>query len=253
MPIHSPRAPLAALLLFAVAGAAPVAGQANPPRPLNPAELTRQTAALYPAALRDSAVQGQVMLRFRVRADSTVDPASITVVESSHPAFAEPAAAAARALRFAPAGTGDAAGWMQYPLTFRAGAPWALGGKKPPAGETYELGAIEEIPSLTNRAHVARQLERHYPPLLRDAGISGEVVLRFRILTDGTVDSATVRVMQSTHEGFAEPAATVARQARFRPARLGGVPVRVWVEIPLTFSVQMAEPPARPGTPGARR
>jgi hypothetical protein len=47
-------------------------------------------------------------------------------------------------------------------------------------------------------ADLSRALARNYPPDLRDAGVHGEVSLRFRVLEDGRVDLTNVRVTRTT-------------------------------------------------------
>ena len=102
----------------------------------------------------------------------------------------------------------------------------------------YEIGAAEEMPELLNRQEVAAIISRNYPPLLRDAGVTGSVMLRFRILTDGTVDPASVEAFEATHQEFVDAARGVVPQMRFRPARVGGRVVRVWVLLPVQFTLQ---------------
>lgn len=102
---------------------------------------------------------------------------------------------------------------------------------------TYELSAVEEQPRPTNLADLARQMERNYPPLLRDARVTGTVHLRFRLLEDGSVDASSIQVTSSSHEQFNDPSIRAIQRLRFRPAKLNGIPVRVWVDLPLQWSV----------------
>lgn len=108
----------------------------------------------------------------------------------------------------------------------------------PPDEGTYELSAVEEQPSLSNSSEIQRQLSRQYPPLLRDAGVTGTVTLRMRVMEDGTVDPSSVSVENSTQEGFADAAKHVVERMRFRPAKVGGKAVKVWVTLPVTFQLQ---------------
>ncbi|HSU16901.1 TonB family protein [Longimicrobium sp.] len=103
---------------------------------------------------------------------------------------------------------------------------------------TYELSAVEEQPSLSNSSEVQRQLARNYPPLLRDAGVIGTVTLRMRVLEDGHVDPESISVENTTHDAFADAAKRVVEKMRFRPAKVGGHPVKVWVTLPVTFQLQ---------------
>jgi TonB family protein len=105
----------------------------------------------------------------------------------------------------------------------------------PPEVGTYELSAVEEQPAPTNIAELRRQLERNYPPLLRDAGVVGTVQVRFRVLENGTVDVPSITVTSSTHEGFDEPSIRSVQRLRFRPAKVNNRPVKVWVELPIQW------------------
>ena len=108
----------------------------------------------------------------------------------------------------------------------------------PPDEGTYELSSVEEQPSLSNSSEVQRQLVRQYPPLLRDAGVSGTVTLRMRVLEDGHVDPESISVESTTHDQFADAAKRVGERMRFRPAKVGGRAVKVWVTLPVTFQLQ---------------
>jgi TonB family protein len=106
-----------------------------------------------------------------------------------------------------------------------------------------EFSVVEEVPQIQNGGEVRRLIERNYPRLLRDAGVNGRVVVRVLVLESGEVASDSVLVYESTLEAFNEAAMKVARGMRFTPARLeGGRAVRVWVLLPITFSVGVANP-----------
>lgn len=107
----------------------------------------------------------------------------------------------------------------------------------PPDEGTYELSAVEELPRPTNTADLARSLQRNYPPLLRDAGVTGTVQVRMRVLEDGTVDAGSISVTSSTHEQFNDPSIRSVQRLRFRPAKVNGRPVKVWVELPIQWTV----------------
>ncbi|HEX7120139.1 MAG TPA: energy transducer TonB [Longimicrobiales bacterium] len=92
-------------------------------------------------------------------------------------------------------------------------------------------------PSLKNDAEVARALERHYPPLLRDAGIGGTVLVMFWIDEEGKVVKHQIG-KSSGYPNMDEAATQVADIMQFSPALNRDKPVRVVVQIPITFRVQ---------------
>ncbi|MFL5385542.1 MAG: energy transducer TonB [Longimicrobiaceae bacterium] len=132
---------------------------------------------------------------------------------------------------------------------FDAGCVWLLGGFAARLPRSYWLVDVEEQPVLVNHDAVFSALRREYPFRLRESGQTGTVTLRFRVMEDGRPDRASVRVEQFTHPGFSEAAVRVVYAMRFRPARVRGRPVPVWVGMPVQFD--LADGPGRvpPGSP----
>ncbi len=92
-------------------------------------------------------------------------------------------------------------------------------------------------PEIKNRREVEAALRRLYPPILRNAGIGGTVVVWFFITEDGIVQGK--RVSQSSgHLPFDEAALKVADVFRFTPALNRDRRVQVWIQLPITFEVQ---------------
>lgn len=92
-------------------------------------------------------------------------------------------------------------------------------------------------PDLRNREDVGRALEREYPPLLRDAGIGGTVVVYLFIDEEGTVQNTRVHTT-SGHTSLDEAALRVGNVMRFSPAMNRDKKVPVWVSLPITFQVR---------------
>jgi protein TonB len=110
----------------------------------------------------------------------------------------------------------------------------------PPMGDgrIYDIEGLDEAPRLNNAGVVQRSLERAYPPLLRDAGVGGTVLLGFTVLEDGSVDPASVEVLESTNQEFSTAAITVLKRMRFTPGIVKDRAVRVGVQLPITFQPQ---------------
>jgi periplasmic protein TonB len=92
-------------------------------------------------------------------------------------------------------------------------------------------------PELKNSAEVQRVLTRNYPPLLRDAGIGGNVLLWFLIDENGKVVKTTLKE-SSGHAPLDEAAAKVASVMVFSPAINRDRKVPVWVAIPIQFTTK---------------
>jgi len=91
-------------------------------------------------------------------------------------------------------------------------------------------------PEIRNRNQVMTAMERAYPPILRDAGIGGTVVVWFYVSDEGVVWDR--RVSQSSGQAqFDAAALAVAGVIQFTPAMNGSEPVAVWIEVPITFVV----------------
>jgi TonB family protein len=90
-------------------------------------------------------------------------------------------------------------------------------------------------PQLLNVQEVARTMQRNYPPELMNAGVGGEVMLRFHVQQDGLVAPGSARVLDATDAGFVPAAVRVVEIMRFRPARRDGQVVGVWVTQPIHF------------------
>jgi len=75
-----------------------------------------------------------------------------------------------------------------------------------------------------------------YPWLARQRGEQGTVLLVAEVLPTGRCGELAVRSSSGSSLLDAAAAKTI-RQWQFKPAQRGGVPVRVWVEIPVTFQL----------------
>lgn len=228
-----------------------------PPRPANVAELRAALEAAYPAELRAAGREGTVMVSMVVSPDGATR--EVNVIESTEPGFDSATVAALRQLRFTPAAVDG------RPVAVRLELPilWQLSREEEPAPVTepsaevtagadpvipgvrvYELRAVEEPPRPRNLQILRQELMRRYPPRLRSAGQGGSVTARFRVDEQGDVKD--VRIVRSSNVEFNQPTAEVVRQLKFSPARLGGQPVQVWVELPIQWTA-----PTQPRPEGA--
>jgi TonB family protein len=94
----------------------------------------------------------------------------------------------------------------------------------------------EVRPQLRNTNPILQQMEQRYPPMFRDAGIGGTTILWVDVGADGQVLDTRVQ-SSSGYPELDQVAQEVMREASFSPAQNRDVPVRVWIQIPLTFRV----------------
>ena len=113
----------------------------------------------------------------------------------------------------------------------------------PPDEEAIDISAAPTFtpftvkPALTNEREVQRALEREYPPILRDAGIGGQVQVHFFINEEGVVQR-TLIAQTSGHASLDEAALRVANVFQFTPALNLDKVVPVWIAIPITFQTR---------------
>jgi hypothetical protein len=103
----------------------------------------------------------------------------------------------------------------------------------------HEMEGLDRAPELTNPVAVGRALEEQYPPTLRGTE-AGRGVAAVRVLLDaaGVPREPATWVMFAPHPEFAQAARRVVAEMRFRPARLNGAPVPVWITLPIRFEPQ---------------
>jgi protein TonB len=94
--------------------------------------------------------------------------------------------------------------------------------------EFGEFVHVDELPQPRT------QIAPTYPPLARNAGIEGTVVVQALIGRDGVVKGT--RVVKSVPE-LDEAALAAVEKWTFQPARSEGQPVAVWVAIPIRFKL----------------
>lgn len=89
---------------------------------LQRAGLSRALERYYPPMLRDSRVQGTVLVELVVEANGRVRPGSAEIVEASHPAFGDAALRAVERFRFTPAEVGG----MRIPVRVTVPISWSV-------------------------------------------------------------------------------------------------------------------------------
>jgi protein TonB len=98
------------------------------------------------------------------------------------------------------------------------------------------VGDPVEITADMVRPVLLVKVDPTYPPVARRAGLAGRVTLRAVVSVDGTVESVEVR--DSTNPLFNDAAVDAVRQWRYRPALMGGRPVRVIFSVTVQFLIR---------------
>jgi len=108
-----------------------------------------------------------------------------------------------------------------------------------PGGERPDtVRALEPVPYhlTTTPPQMTSPPVTVYPEILKDAGITGRVVMELIISVDGRVIEA--KVAHTTHNLFGEAALRAVKECRFSPGKQNGVAVPVRVHIPLRFELK---------------
>ena len=92
-------------------------------------------------------------------------------------------------------------------------------------------------PEVRNRRAVVQAMERAYPPILRDAGLGGQVMIWFFISEEGEVLDSRI-FKSSGYPEIDQAALDVADIYEFTPALNRDQKVRVWIQLPVTFQVR---------------
>lgn len=174
---------------------------------------------------------------------TTPPPAALTVDPARRDSIVAVARAIARGGRSPVAGAGDLLLWLlNVPRPVTRARPVddcpEAGGvvflARGAAERVYRLEEVSQPPVLENACRVARLVTRNYPPLARDAGEKGTVVLSLVVDSHGMARDAAVEPGPLRPE-FGEAVMRVVGQMRFAPARVGGAPVAVRISMPIRF------------------
>ncbi len=90
-------------------------------------------------------------------------------------------------------------------------------------------------PAIQNVDQIRERLDEMYPPLLRDAGIGGVVLLHLHLDETGRVTNVLV-FRSSGHQALDRAALQVVPDLRFSPAMNREEAVAVWIVIPMRFA-----------------
>ncbi len=111
-------------------------------------------------------------------------------------------------------------------------APTSAQSAEASAGPTFT--PFDVAPAVQNRDEVRAALAAEYPPVLREAGIAGNVLVWVYIDEGGTVSD--VRLNRSSgHDALDQAGLRVAQVMQFSPAMNRDKAVAVWVAIPISF------------------
>lgn len=160
-------------------------------------------------------------------------PSFVVVTQAQDTGVADVVAASAAAAVDAGADLSPAASRV---TTGEAGAP-ALSPQ--PTAESQRLVSAALPPD--HGSCSARGVARHYPAMLRERGIEGQVWLKVQVDPEGHAAEVVVQ-SGSGWRLLDEAARQVARSCPYLPARRGEQRLVAWVEYPVRFTLDRATP-----------
>jgi TonB family protein len=92
-----------------------------------------------------------------------------------------------------------------------------------------------------------------YPDFLQKQGIEGVVAVEYIVDTTGLADSASLRILRTTHPAFAEAVRAALPGMRFEPGEVGGQLVRQLVTQEFRFIISAPQLPATPASAARHR
>jgi protein TonB len=110
------------------------------------------------------------------------------------------------------------------------------GGGGPDKRSDEDYNRVFTTHEVTQRARITRRPEPAYPREARSKGVSGSVMLKLILRSDGRVDDK-IEVLKSLPYGVTEEAIKVAKQIEFEPAQKDGRKVSQYVVIEYNFNV----------------
>ena len=115
-------------------------------------------------------------------------------------------------------------------------------------GGRHDGIVIADSAAVTSNTYLAAEVDEpvspvlipapRYPPTLRAAAIEGEIIAQYVVDTTGRVEPGSWKVLRASHDGFREAAREAVEAGRFKPARIGGRPVRQLVQQTIRFAIQ---------------
>ena len=194
----------------------------------------RQVPPVYPADLRQAGVKGVAVVDFVVGTDGRVHRAS--VIRATDPRLGAAARAAVEQWQFEP---GKIHGrrvntHLQVPIVFDVNEDKVPSGaaehhRNPPAQPVFTVDQVSVPPVATFQSPPT------FPDSLRARGVSGDALIEFVVVMDGTV--ADAKVVHATEPEFGVAARACVENWRFTPARRDGVAVNCRLKVPIVFAI----------------
>jgi hypothetical protein len=132
---------------------------------------------------------------------------------------------------------------------FRARCSFLLGSFAMRTKVVSDVTAVEERPQLRNTRQVTSALQRVYPSVRRAGAVRATILASFVISEEGRPEMQTLRAESDDLPDPLAIAQQIVPVMQFRAARVHGQPVRVRVQLPITFTPGAFPLLSEPGEP----
>lgn len=205
--------------------------------------VIQAVAPVYPDQALKAGLSGNVFLKFKINVDGSVSDVRNL---RGQVIFVKPAIDAISQFRFKPAERKGkpVAVWMTQAIKFTPTEPEAVPDTDNIVvsdNPVFEISDVHVMPVHLNLNDVGPD----YPDIAKKAGLTGRVILKYKIDVDGSVSD--VQVLEGD-EIFRKPAIDAVSQFRYRPAERDGKPVPVWMTMPFKFVLPEHQDDAVPKT-----
>lgn len=210
------------------------AGESLYEQPSPPELPVSSRAPVYPPLAKLARLQGRVLLQVTVSSDGSVREASLM---SGHPLLAQAALEAVKSWRFAARPADQriiTTVEFKLPVDSRSSpgtpAPSVASGPTTTGGVPARISVGGNV----QQAMLTESPEPVYPPLARQARISGTVRFNIVIGKDGSVANMT---LVAGHPLLVQAAQEAVRSYRYKPTLLNGNPVEVATSVDVPFTL----------------
>ena len=205
--------------------------------------LIRSVAPAYPDQAFKEGLSGNVFLKFKVNVYGSVS--NVRNLRGQM-IFVKPAIDAISQFRFKPAEREGkpVAVWMTRAIKFESTRP--EGGPdndnlEISDSQVFEISDVHVQPVLLN----LNDVRPDYPDKAEETGLTGRVIMKFKINVDGSVSD--VHVLEGD-EIFRKPAIDAVTKLSYKPAERNDKPVPVWMTLTFAFALPEDQEDAVPET-----
>jgi TonB family protein len=195
----------------------------------------------YPESAKANKVEGRVIVRFCVTDVGGID--RVSVLKGVDAELDSEAARVVKSLpKFKPGKQGGKPVnvWYMVPITFGLSNPADQSGPKTPPPPPPPPAGYDEPPVFKGGETAMIKFINSklvYPKTAKEKNISGKVNLRFSVDTDGSISGVSV-VKGINPELNAEAIRVIKLLPACNPGKLDGKPVKVWYNLPVTFTLK---------------